>query len=154
MTGPATGRGDGEGLSGPAKAQRKRPMKMLTLREFYEPTEKMPAEIDPDIQKKIKDIDISTLHEINRLVAIMTEAHLTCANKVCRSTKMCCGNTPGPHDRPCRAPMTHQRADMALAIVTFLSLAGTNATLRDMKEEKAAADSAAAQELARANQYR
>jgi hypothetical protein len=129
-------------------------MKMLTLKEFHEPSEKTPAEIGPDVQKRIKDIDSSALHEINRLVAVMTEAHLTCANRVCRSTKMCCGNTPGPHDRPCRAPMTRQRADMALAIVTFLSLAGTNATLRDIEEEKAAAESAAAQELARANRYR
>jgi hypothetical protein len=126
-------------------------MKMLTLKEFYKPTEKMSADISPDIHKRIKNIDSSTLHEINRLVSIMTEAHLTCSNKVCRGAKMCCGNSTGPHTHPCRAPMTRQHIDMTLAIVTFLALAGTSSTFRDMNEEKSRAESDATERWARAN---
>jgi hypothetical protein len=128
-------------------------MKMLTLREFYEPTERTPSEISPDVQKRVKDVDSAVLQDISRLVAIMTEAHLTCSLKICRGAKMCCANKAGACGGHCRAPMTRQRIDMTLAIVTFLSLAGTSATLRDMKEEKREAESAAAEKQARANRF-
>jgi hypothetical protein len=162
MTRPETGRGDGEGLpllpscetiKAHTKAERKMTMRMLTLKEFYEPAEKMPAEISPDVQKRTKDIDSDALQEISRLVAIMTEAHLTCSLKICRGAKMCCCNSTGPHASPCRAPMTRQRIDMNLAIVTFLALAGTSATLRDMQEEKKQAESAAAEKRTRESRY-
>ena len=128
-------------------------MKMLTLREFYEQTEKTPAEISPDVQKRVKDIDGAALQEISRLVAIMTEAHLTCSLKICRGAKMCCGTRPGACGGHCCAPMTRQRTDMTLAVVTFLAMAVTSATLCDMKEEERQAESVAAEKRARANRF-
>jgi hypothetical protein len=96
---------------------------MLTLREFYsEPRSKTGKDAKaPTAQPTAEELEMEAvlIHGAMRLVAKMTEAHLTCKNRKCRGSRLCLGLNPDVSGGSCRAPMTRQRADMILAIVTF-----------------------------------
>jgi hypothetical protein len=96
---------------------------MLTLREFYnEPQSKTGKDAKAaTAQPTAEELEMEAvlIHGAMRLVAKMTEAHLTCKNRKCRGSRLCLGLNPDVSGGSCRAPMTQQRADMILAIVTF-----------------------------------
>jgi hypothetical protein len=96
---------------------------MLTLREFYnEPQSKTGKDAKAaTAQPTAEELEMEAvlIHGAMRLVAKMTEAHLTCKNRKCRGSRLCLGLNPDVSGGSCRAPMTQQRADMMMAIITF-----------------------------------
>jgi hypothetical protein len=117
---------------------------MLTLREIYdEPQSKTGKDAKaPTAQPTAEELEMESvlLHGAMRLVAKMTEAHLTCKNRKCRGSRMCLGLNRDVSGGSCRAPMTQQRVDMMMAIVTFeAGLIGTwkyDIAMREQREQQ------------------
>jgi hypothetical protein len=112
---------------------------MFTLREFYsEPgakagkghTAPMPEPPAPELQTATLIINGA-----KRLVASMTEAHLTCNNRKCRGAQRCIGLNREDGGGACGAVMTRQRVDMIAAIVAFQACLIGAQKRRDLMQE-------------------
>jgi hypothetical protein len=96
---------------------------MFTLREFYnEPGAKAgKGHTVPLPEPPAPELETETLivNGAMRLVANMTEAHLTCSNRKCRGARRCTGLNREDGGGACGAVITRQRVDMIAAIVAF-----------------------------------
>lgn len=94
---------------------------MATLNRLYKAAPLAAHErIKPD-GKKIKEIEPELIEAAYPLVAELTEAHLRCQHRSCRSAGMCMSHKHGNNDRRCEAPVTRQQKDMLFAIIAFWS---------------------------------
>jgi hypothetical protein len=125
---------------------------MFTLREFYnEPgakagkghTAPMPEPPAPELQT-----ETLIINGAKRLVATMTEAHLTCNNRKCRGAQRCIGLNREDGGGACGAVMSKQRVDMVAAIVAFQAcLTGAQKRRKLMQEWEEEARQTKEQEL-------
>jgi hypothetical protein len=96
---------------------------MFTLKEIYDESgtkfRKGNTEALPEPPADELETESLIIGGAKRLVAGMTEAHLTCNNRRCRGARRCLGLNREDKSSSCAAPLTKQRVDMIAAIVAF-----------------------------------